>query len=78
VIDEPGAKSDMKEATLEKDETASLSVVEPTLMALEMQAGEEMALVQLQLPAAITVAVPAERRLLMASASSGLSLSQAP
>jgi len=39
VIDTPGAKSDMKEAVLEKDATTSPFVVAPTLIADEMHPG---------------------------------------
>lgn len=62
----PGAKKDRKLATLENTETRSLSVVELTLMALEMQAGYESAARDPPLPAAITVATPTDRRLSMA------------
>jgi hypothetical protein len=41
----PGANSDMKELTFEKDDTPSVFVVEPTLTAVEMQPGPLMAFV---------------------------------
>ena len=50
-------------AKLENEDTVSESVVEPTLTALDIQAGEPMALVKPLLPEAITVAIPAAFRL---------------
>ena len=59
---EPGASRSRICALLEKLDTVSDLVVEPTLIAVEMQAGAPMAEVRLSLPDAITVAIPAERR----------------
>jgi hypothetical protein len=56
----------MKELTLEKDDTASLLVVEPTLIADEMQLGALMAFVKPSSPDAMTVAIFAERRVSIA------------
>ena len=67
VTEEPGAKSVMKEATFEKEETAFESVAEPTLTAEGMQAGPLMAFVKPSFPEAITEAMPADRRLSMLS-----------
>jgi hypothetical protein len=39
---DPGARRDKKEAELENHETVSVSVVEPTLTALDMHAGAPM------------------------------------
>jgi hypothetical protein len=62
----PGAKSDRYWFVLLKFETWSAcaevpSVVEATLIAVEMQAGEDNAVVDPSLPDAITVAIPASR-----------------
>jgi hypothetical protein len=73
VMELPGARSDRKEATLEKLDTTSLLVVEPTLTAEEMQPGELSALVELPLPAAITVAILADFRLSMMAFSGSVS-----
>ena len=54
----------MNGATFEKHDTVVL-VVEPTLTADEMQAGDEMFAVDPLLPDATTVATPIERRLSM-------------
>ena len=62
----PGAKSDMNDETFEKYETASLLSTAPTLIALETQDGEAIALPSLPLPDAITLATPIARRLSMA------------
>ena len=45
LIDDPGARSEMKEAIFEKDETVSEEVVDPTLIAVEIHAGAPIALV---------------------------------
>jgi hypothetical protein len=42
VIDEPGARSDRKAAEFENEEIASVFVVDPTLIAVEMQPGAPM------------------------------------
>src|SRR5262245_56429427 len=66
VMDSPGAKSDKNGATLEKVETTSAFVVEPTLTALEMHAGAAIAPVNPSLPDATTVATPSDRRVSIA------------
>ena len=64
-IASPGAKSDMNGVTFENDETASVFVVDPTLTADEMQAGDASAVGEPSLPAATTVAIPTERSMSM-------------
>src|SRR5688572_6094007 len=61
----PGAKSRMKVAVFENDATTSLLLAAPTLIAEEMHAGECSAFVYPLLPAAMAVAIPADRRLSM-------------
>ena len=61
----PGANSDMNGATFEKDDTASDFVVDPTLTADEIQAGDDSAVGEPSLPDATTVAIPAERSVSM-------------
>src|SRR5437016_12091537 len=65
VIDSPGAKRDIRDDTLENDETTSDFVVEPTLIAEDTHPGADMLFVLPPLPAAIAVAMPTERRLSM-------------
>ena len=60
-IEEPGARSETKEAMLENQETASADVVDPTLMAVEIHAGAPMALVYALFPDEMTVAIPTDR-----------------
>src|SRR5262245_17765144 len=55
----------MNEATLENEDTRSLLVVDPTLIADEIQAGALIWVRELSFPAATTVATPRERRLSM-------------
>lgn len=68
-INSPGASRFRKDALFEKLETKSAnplpdpSVVDPTLIAVEIQAGEFILSVYPLLPEAITVAIPSERRL---------------
>ena len=62
----PGANSDRNEATFEKDETWLALSTDPTLMAVEMQPGDESEVPDPSLPAAITVATLIERRLSIA------------
>src|SRR5713226_7803617 len=59
----PGAKSERKDAVFENDDTVSVFSVEPTLTAEEIHAGELSFEVEPSLPAAMTVAIPTERRL---------------
>src|SRR5881397_4373229 len=61
----PGANRDRNGATFEKYATWSSFVVAPTLTALETHAGALSWSVAPSLPAATTVAIPAERRLSM-------------
>ena len=58
----PGASRVRKVALLEKDDTVSCFVVDPTLTAEEMQAGADMAFVWPSLPEATTVVMPAARK----------------
>ena len=60
-MDSPGAKSEIKEATLEKIDRSSDLSVEPTLIAVEMQAGELMAATKELFPEATTLAIPTDR-----------------
>ena len=68
VIHWPGASNERNEALLENDDTVSTvapkdpSPVDPTLMALEIQAGAEIWLVKPSFPDAITVAIFAALR----------------
>jgi hypothetical protein len=68
LITAPGASKDKNVALLENDETASAtapkepSPVEPTLTAVEIHEGKEMALTRESLPAAMTVAIFADLR----------------
>jgi hypothetical protein len=76
-ITEPGASSESCEEEFENDETRSSVVfVEPTLIADEVQAGDEMAFDEPLLPEAMTVAMPTARRSSMI-VFSGLPLSHA-
>jgi hypothetical protein len=59
----PGASRDKKSALLEKEDTSSDFVVLPTLMAVEIHAGEVIDVVEPLLPEEMTVAIPAVRRL---------------
>ena len=67
----PGASSDTKGATFEKDDTVSSitpdepSSLEATLTAAPMQAGNETALAKPSSPEAMTVAIPAAFRFWM-------------
>src|SRR4051794_29345918 len=63
VIDDPGASSERKGAEFEKLDTVSALVVEPTLTAPGVHAGLPIDVLEPSLPAEITVAVPADRRL---------------
>ena len=62
-MDWPGARIDMNDAMLENHETWSDLSVDPTLTAVEMQPGVLIELVELLFPAAMTVAMPIDRRL---------------
>ena len=66
MIATPGANNDMNGATLLNQATTSLLSVAPTLTAEEMQPGVVSSEVDEPLPAAMTVAMPIERRLSMA------------
>jgi hypothetical protein len=73
LIHRPGASRERKGALFEKGEIASAVVpnepssVEPTLTAVEMHAGKLSAEEKPSFPEAITVAIPTERRLSMAT-----------
>ena len=60
-IEDPGARSEMKEAMLEKEETESDEVVDPTLIAVEIHAGAPIAVLYPLFPDEITVAIPTDR-----------------
>ena len=62
----PGASSEVKKDRFEYEAIVSFLLVAPTLIAVETQAGELMALTALLLPAEMTVAMPADRRLSIA------------
>ena len=61
LMNSPGANSEMKEATFEKKDKLSALSVEPTLIAVEMQAGEFMAATKELFPEATTLAIPTDR-----------------
>src|ERR1700752_1175536 len=65
MISSPGANSDRKGATFEKDATWSSFVVAPTLTALDTHSGAVSGAVAPSFPAATTVAMPTARRLSM-------------
>jgi hypothetical protein len=67
LMEEPGARSERKDAEFEKIEMPSDLVVDPTLMAVEIQAGAFRASLNPSLPAAATVAIPTERKLSIAA-----------
>ena len=73
----PGAKRSRSCDTFEKNATESISSTAPTLTAVEIQAGQEIALLQASLPDAATVAIPAAFRLSMTARNCGSSASQA-
>ncbi len=62
---EPGARSSTSGLEFENDDIASVLVVEPTVIADEMQAGKLTPSANPLLPEAIAVAMPTERRLSM-------------
>src|SRR4029450_9131100 len=62
-ITSPGARRDRNGAMFENHETSSLLVVEPTLTAEEMHAGDMIADPVKPLPDAATVAMPTDLRL---------------
>src|SRR5262245_35064994 len=63
---EPGASSDMNVAMSVKYETTSALSVDPTLTAVEIQPGLVSDVVDDELPAATTVAMPIDRKLSIA------------
>ena len=73
MIDDPGASSERNEAEFENDDTASDFVVDPTLTTPGTQPGALIAFVAPSLPAATTVAMPAERRLATATVYAAMS-----
>ena len=60
-IETPGARRSSTAPVLEKVGTTSVFEVAPTLTALEIHAGDEIAFTMALLPDAITVAIPTER-----------------
>jgi hypothetical protein len=62
VTDSPGAIKLRKDALFENDDTWSESFVEPTLMALDMHAGEDNAFTYPLFPDATTGAIPTDCR----------------
>src|ERR1044072_1928885 len=69
VMLDPGAKISTHVPKLEKDERASVLVVEPTVMALPTRAGDEVQASVLLLPAAIAYVTPSLIELLTAVSS---------
>ena len=65
LMDDPGANSDRNGAMFEVGETVSDFVVFPTLTAVEIQAGDSIALTKPSFPDEMVVAIPTERRLSM-------------
>src|SRR6516225_452358 len=59
----PGASSDRKGAMSEKKDTSSVRLLDPTLTADEIHAGEVRADPEKLLPEATTLAIPSDRRL---------------
>jgi len=59
----PGARRSTNEDESEKEDMVSCFVVEPTVIALDMQAGAPTALVKPSLPEEMTVAMPAALKL---------------
>src|SRR5262249_22060191 len=76
-IEDPGASSESWGDMSEKSETSSSFVVEPTLTADEIQAGNARAAGSPSFPAATLVGMPTDRRLLMRAVICGSSVSQA-
>src|SRR3954468_24757784 len=69
VIEEPGAKMSTHVPKFEKDERASVEVVEPTVMAAAVRAGETLEAFWFSLPAATAKTTPALMALLTAVSS---------
>ena len=67
VIELPGAKISTTEPKLEKEERASVEVVEPTVMASGVLAGDEVEASVLLFPAATHITIPSVMALLTAS-----------
>src|SRR6185503_1030099 len=65
-IPEPGAKRSKHVPKFEKEERASVVVVEPTVIALAARAGDELHAFALLLPAATAIVTPAFERLFTA------------
>src|SRR5688572_15142651 len=63
----PGAKRSTRPLEFENPETVSVSLVEPTVTAVEMHPGAATALLKPPFPDGTTVAIRAERRLSIAS-----------
>jgi hypothetical protein len=73
---DPGAKRERNEAEFENEDTASVFVVEPTLIALEIHPGSLIPWAAL-FPAAIIVAIPTARSVSMIAFVGPLSASHA-
>src|ERR1044072_3556608 len=69
VIEEPGAKMSTHVPKFEKDERASVEVVEPTVIAAATREGEKLHALALLLPAATAKVTPALMALLTAVSS---------
>src|SRR4051794_20164731 len=67
LIEDPGAHRSSSVPEFENEDTVSVFVVEPTVIAVEMQPGVETPVEAPSLPAAIAVAMPADRRLSIAA-----------
>jgi hypothetical protein len=76
LIDDPGAKSDKRGETFEKEETKESLFVEPTLTDEDTQAGNARFPVHPSFPEATVVAIPAARRLSIWEVIRGSSSSQ--
>jgi hypothetical protein len=74
----PGARRLSDALRFEYDSSTSASLVAPTLIALEMHAGEFIALVKPSFPDETTVAIPTPRSKSMADLYAGNVLSQLP
>jgi hypothetical protein len=68
-IPDPGAKMSRQVPKFEKDERASVVVVEPVVMAFAARAGEELQALALLFPAATAIVTPALLRLFTAVSS---------
>jgi hypothetical protein len=67
LMSEPGASRSIGTPLFENDDTLSVFVVEPTVTADEIHAGEPTPVVNDELPDAMTVAIPTDSKLSMAA-----------